>query len=66
MSEKETNGGAAPPEEDSVKEPEKQGVDWNDPAVPVGNAPPMSRWPLAVLGVAWLGWLVFLAVMLAA
>ena len=66
MSEKASNDGAAHPEEDSVSEAEKRGVDWNDPAVPVGNAPPMPRWPLAVLGVAWLGWLVFLAVMLAA
>ena len=66
MSAEETSGAAGPSEEDAAKEVEKRGVDWNDPAVPVGNAPPMPRWPLAVLAVAWLGWAVFLAVMWAA
>ena len=37
-------------------------IDWADPKVPVGNAPPMPRWPLVVLATMWLSWLVFLVV----
>ncbi len=52
---------------DSAAEGEKQGrrggIDWSDPKVPVGNAPPMARWPLAVAGVAWLAGIVFLVAM---
>ncbi len=39
-------------------------VDWADPNVAVGNAPPLPRWPLAVATVAWLAWVVFLAIMM--
>lgn len=38
-------------------------IDWADPNVPVGNAPPLPRWPLIVAGIAWLAWVVFLVVM---
>ena len=37
---------------------------WDDPNVPIGNAPPLPRWPLLVSGAAWLGWVVFLVAML--
>lgn len=49
---------------------------WEDPAIPaagrsaVGNSPPVSRrqtapyWFLAVSGLAWAAWVVFLIVML--
>lgn len=38
-------------------------IDWNDPSVPIGNAPPMSRWPIVAWALAFAGWVVFLAVM---
>lgn len=38
-------------------------VDWNDPSIPVGNAPPMARWPLALAGAAWLAGIAFLIAM---
>ena len=34
---------------------------WEDPSVPAGNAPPMPKWPLAVMLVIWVGWVGFLA-----
>lgn len=43
-------------------EQESRGVDWADPAVPVGDAPTLPRWPLYVLSVAWIGWTIFLMV----
>ena len=39
-------------------------VNWSDPGIPVGNAPPLPKWPLYAFGLAWLGWVVFLAAML--
>lgn len=48
----------------SPDEQRKPRIDWEDPSVPVGNAPPLPRWPLAIVGLAWLVWVVFLAVML--
>lgn len=36
---------------------------WADPGIPIGNAPPLPRWPLVLATLAWLGWVVFLAVM---
>ena len=48
---------------DSPGETEKRGINWEDPSIRVGDAPPLPRWPLVVLGVAWLGWIVFLSVM---
>ncbi|RJP40848.1 MAG: hypothetical protein C4547_02115 [Phycisphaerales bacterium] len=40
------------------------GVNWNDPTVPAGNAPPMPRWPLYLAAAAWFAWIVFLLVTL--
>jgi hypothetical protein len=45
-------------------EQKKPRVDWTDPRVPIGNAPPLPWWPLAVSGIAWLAWLGFLAAMM--
>jgi len=42
----------------------KARVNWDDPSVPVGNAPPMPRWPVVVTAIAWLAWVVFLIAML--
>lgn len=42
---------------------EKSGVDWADPEVPVGNAPPLPRWPLVLSALGWIAWLVFLVLM---
>ncbi len=38
----------------------KRRVDWEDPNVPVGNAPPLPRWPVYVSGLAWAAWVLFL------
>jgi len=46
------------------KDDKKSRVNWDDPSVPVGNAPPMPRWPLVVTAMAWLAWVVFLIAML--
>ncbi|MFQ5414957.1 MAG: hypothetical protein ACE5E6_10915 [Phycisphaerae bacterium] len=40
----------------------KASINWDDPSVPVGLAPPMPRAPLVLAVIAWLGWLMFLAV----
>ena len=48
----------------SPDEQRKPRINWEDPNIPVGNAPPLPRWPLAAMGLAWLVWVVFLAVML--
>lgn len=39
---------------------EPPGIDWNDPQVPVGDAPPVSHWPLVVSAVCWFAWVAFL------
>ena len=44
----------------------KRGVNWEDPSVPIGNAPQLPRWPLVLAGFAWLAWVVFLIVMMLA
>ena len=56
------NGGGAAEDVKSSRPPR---YDWQDPKVPAGNAPPnYPRWPLAVSGLVWVSWLVFLVVML--
>ncbi len=45
---------------EGVKKPR---IDWADPTVPVGNAPPLPWWPLVVSGALWLAWVVFLVAM---
>lgn len=44
-----------------MKEPR---INWEDPSVPVGNAPPLPRWPLVLFTLAWLAWVMFLVAML--
>ena len=39
------------------------GIDWEDPSIPVGNAPTMPHWRLPVLVLIWLGWVAALFVM---
>jgi len=46
----------------SVPRPDKD--DWDNPAVPAGDAPPRARWPLVVAAVAWGAWVVFLVAMM--
>ncbi len=48
---------------DASADEKKRGVDWEDPTIPVGNAPPLPKWPLMLLGVAWLASMAFLALM---
>ncbi len=42
----------------------KPRTDWNDPMVPIGNAPPLPRWPVVVLGLVWLAWIGCLVAMM--
>ncbi len=42
----------------------KRGINWDDPSVPIGNAPPFPRWPLVLAAVAWFASVVFLVVMM--
>jgi len=37
---------------------------WENPDIPVGNAPPVGRIPLVLFSLAWIGWLVFLTMMI--
>lgn len=48
---------------DEAVEAKRLGSPWDDPNVPIGDAPPLPRWPLAVFSLAWVGWLAFLVVM---
>ncbi len=41
----------------------KEETKWSDPNVPVGNSPPMSRWPIAVFSIGWIGRVAFLFAM---
>jgi len=41
----------------------KAEIDWSDPSVPAGDAPPMPRWPLILSAVAYALWLCFLVAM---
>ena len=44
-------------------EPKRPRINWNDPDVPAGNAPPLPRWPLVLAALLWVGWLGFLVAM---
>ncbi len=48
---------------DSSTDETTGGIDWADPSVPVGDAPPLPKWPLVLTGSAWLVWIVFLLLM---
>ncbi len=47
----------------SADEERKPRIDWEDPTIPIGNGPPLPRWPLAVSGIAWFLWIVLMLVM---
>ncbi len=55
---------AAPKQPDGAhQDPEKGLIDWEDPSVPIGNAPPLPRWPVAVSALVWAGWIALLVAM---
>ena len=37
---------------------------WDDPKLPAGDSPPLPGWPLWVSAALWVGWVVFLVVMM--
>jgi len=37
---------------------------WDDPTVPVGDAPPRSKWLLVAMATGWSAWVVFLVAMM--
>ena len=55
------------PATDSVgasQEPAKKPrINWDDPDIPVGNAPSMHRWPLIASALVFAAWMVFLVAM---
>lgn len=54
-----------PSESTDTSSPEKKDrFNWKDPSVPVGNAPPFPKWPLMLSATLWVGWIVFLFVMM--
>ena len=49
---------------DEASESETEPTIWDDPSVPVGDAPPLSKGPLVALVIAWAGWTIFLVAMM--
>ncbi len=49
----------------SKKTSEKPRINWEDPTVPIGDAPAIPRWPVVVNAIAWLAWIGFLVAMVA-
>ena len=48
----------------SSDQPRKPRVDWENANIAVGNSPPLPRWPLGLVTLGWLAWVVFLVVMM--
>ena len=44
--------------------PSSEQTIWQNPDIPVGDAPPVGKIPLVLFSLAWVGWLVFLAMMI--
>ena len=51
------------PATESPDDTRKPRIDWADPNIPIGDAPPLPRWPLVLGGLAWASWVVFLVMM---
>ncbi len=49
------------PDEPTEAATERKPMKWEDPSVPAGNAPSMSKWPLTIMLFLWFGWVGFLA-----
>ncbi len=49
----------------SKKTSGKPRIDWEDPTVPIGDAPSIPRWPVVVNAIAWFAWIGFLVAMVA-
>jgi hypothetical protein len=62
VSDQEKNEGTSSKDEETKEK--KPWIDWGDPSVPAGNAPPLPRWPLALALVLWLAWMGFLLAMM--
>ena len=52
---------AAVKDADSPADEPKPLIDWTDPNVPMGNSPPLPRWPLMLQSALWLASIAFLA-----
>lgn len=55
------------PKSDSTSENSSESSEptiWENPDIPVGNAPPLAKTPLVLFSLAWFGWIVFLALMI--
>ncbi len=64
MANQDTNERRTASQDQAPAEQAKPQIDWEDPNVPVGDAPLMPRWPAALAAVAWLTWVGFLVVMI--
>ncbi len=61
------NGDAPTAEKESYVEDQESGkghIDWEDPSVPIGDAPSLPKWPVAVSALVWACWIALLVVML--
>ncbi len=52
---------SAPP---AVHNGSSSSANWDDPKLPAGDSPPMPNWPLWLSAMLWVGWVVFLVVMM--
>jgi hypothetical protein len=57
------NANEATPPKPAAETPKPPRVDWANPNVPAGNAPPLPRWPLIVSALACGLWILFMAAM---
>ncbi len=48
----------------AAEEAKPLGINWEDPDVPVGNAPPLAKWPVVAFATGWAVWLMFLLTMI--
>jgi hypothetical protein len=60
---RETKSAERDTKSDNAGAAKKRKYDWDDPAVPPGDAPAMPRWPILLGVAAWGAWLIFLIVM---
>lgn len=58
-----TNADKTDPAPQAEAPPKPPKIDWRDPNVPAGDAPPLPRWPLVVSAIAFGLWICFLAAM---
>jgi len=59
----ESNNAAASAPHSAAEMARRPRIDWADPKVPAGNAPPLPGWPLYLSAAVFVAWLLFLVAM---